>query len=82
MLSGDCISGSALKKLSYPLSASFFLRRQGKIEIRLFILYNIQLKIINFLYKTLRKTASYLQAVETFKIIEACQFQNLYQNNH
>ncbi len=29
--------------------------RQGKIEMRLFILYNLQLEIINFLYKNLRK---------------------------
>jgi hypothetical protein len=30
-------------------------RRQGKIEMRLFILCNLQLEIINFLYKNLRK---------------------------
>jgi len=51
-----------------PASASFFHNssqqqplpagRQGKIEMRLFILYNLQLEIINFLYKNLRKAAS------------------------
>jgi hypothetical protein len=29
--------------------------RHGKIEVRLFILHNLQLEIINFLYKNLRK---------------------------
>ncbi len=43
MLSGDCISGSTLKKLSSLL----------------FILYSLQLKIVNFLYKNYRKTECY-----------------------
>jgi hypothetical protein len=29
--------------------------KQGKIEMSLFILYNLQLEIINFLYKNLRR---------------------------
>ena len=33
--------------------------RQGKFEMRLFILYNLQLEIINFLNKNLRKAACY-----------------------
>jgi hypothetical protein len=30
----------------------------SRIEMRLFILYNLQLEIINFLYRNLRKAAS------------------------
>jgi len=32
-----------------------------KLEMRLFILYNLRLEIINFLYKNFRKSASYRQ---------------------
>jgi hypothetical protein len=55
--------------IGVPVSASFFhsssqeqllpAGRQGKIEMRLFILYKLQLEIINFLYKNLRKAKNY-----------------------
>ena len=45
---------------------SIITHRKGytrKIEMRLFIPYNLQLEIINFLSKNLRTAASYMQAV-------------------
>jgi len=43
----------------YQHLSSIVLRSNNqKIKMRLFILYNLQLEIINFLYKNLRKAAS------------------------
>jgi hypothetical protein len=48
------------KVVGVSISASFFhssSQQQLKIEIHLLILYTLQLEIINFLYKNLRKAA-------------------------
>ena len=52
--------GSLVTTIGGPLSASFFhssSQQQQEIEMHLFILYNLQLEIVNFLYKNLRKAA-------------------------
>jgi len=43
----------------------FFAATTGKIEMRLFVLYNLQLEIINFLHKNLRKAECYTHREKT-----------------